>query len=80
MKVEAVWCANVHTIAILLIVLPTEPWNFIKEQPCDRRNIFDEAEWDKTSNLQYVRVSSNVWPAPTYFHLTLLCIFLTEKT
>lgn len=58
MKVEAVWCANVHTIAIPLIVLHTDPWNFIKEQPCGIGSIFDEAKWDKPSNLLYVRVSS----------------------
>lgn len=66
MKAEAVWCANASTIAVLLIVLPKDLQNFIKEQRCGIRSIFEEAKWDKTSKLLCVRLSSNVWRAPAY--------------
>lgn len=74
MKEEAVRCANAHTIAVLLILLPKDPQNFMKEQRWGMRNISEEAKWDKTSNLLCVRLSSNVWLSPVYFHWIPFCI------
>lgn len=74
MKEEAVRCANAHTIAVLLILLPKDPQNFMKEQRWGMRNISEEAKWDKTSNLLCVRLSSNVRLSPVYFHWIPFCI------